>query len=400
MVRQQQFQEYQSKFKALKRQLFCRKLKIGHLKTNATHHRRKIYDPVEFLWLDMLLVAMGYVSIRTKACFLQDQIDHQQCKVLERLWNVVLPKKVPSIGYFSDYTKYFDARELEALQNQALKSIAFLRRDYNLISIDAKDVRRCKEKNAITVNVVINHALQASYVTHNEKAWIKRHLLATLAKLYEKSHHHGVDVFIGDSAYFNTTIKQWFEKRGYKALLPLKNTTDRLDSAIDNAINMSLRQGRSVQYDDYDKQSCKLIHDRVRLIAINYKRYPELQHWKYVLDITTTWTHPITGEITEKRRRYLTNLDVQLTQEATKRLRDLVRQHWQVETFHKYKDLHFVEDRFAKSSSKAVILALKNNLTRALQTSFGVNGKYTIQRFNITILSLLAFLWIFLAEHY
>ena len=82
------------------------------------------------------------------------------------------------MGFF-DYVQYFDQAEIESnriesnriesIQNKALRSIYFIESEFNLVSIDGKDIRHCSGRNVKSVNVVVNHALRGSYIVDSEQ---------------------------------------------------------------------------------------------------------------------------------------------------------------------------------------------------------------------------------------
>ena len=391
------------KLAQLKFQLLGCKLNVGHLNAKEKHSRRKIYNTVDFLWLNIVLTALGYVHIREKRHYLDMLNQDNNGKALIRFYRLIgiegFSTKLPSIGFFSDYVRYFDASELEAVQNEALRAIAFAKQEYNLLSIDGKDIRHCSGKNVKSVNIVVNHALRGSYIVDSEQTWIKHKLTEVIQDIFKDAPKRYV--FIGDGAYHNTRIRVFFARTGYSAILPMKNLTRRYAIRLNTVCDMRVNQRQHVEVEDYIKRNGAITHETIRLIPVKNTRYRELNHWTYVVSILTNTTNIKTGVATSRERRFLTNLDLPRVPESATKLRQLIRQHWQVETFHQYKDVNLKEDRYFKARTKAGYKSIVNNFSRLVQTLCAVNTKYDIESFRNAMLLLVAFLILFLAEqHY
>ena len=196
------------KLAKLKAQLLGNSLQVGHLNEKAKHSRRKIYNTVDFLWLNIVLTALGKVHIREKRHHLEMLSQTNDGKALRQFHKLIgiegFSTKLPSIGFFCDYVQYFDAVELELIQNKALRSISFIESEFNLLSIDGKDIRHCSGRNVKSVNIVVNHALQRSYIVDSEQTWIKNKLCEEIQEIFKEDPTRYVFIEMG-----RTTIRKY-----------------------------------------------------------------------------------------------------------------------------------------------------------------------------------------------
>jgi len=390
------------KLASLKHQILNNTIHIGHLDANATHSRRKTYETLDFLWLNIVLTALKYVHIREKRqhlMFLQETQGERHLTAFYKLIGIEgFATKTPSIGFFSDYVKYFDAQELEDIQNKALRQIAFIQAEFNLLSIDGKDIRNCKGRNVKSINVVVNHALRASFITDSETAWIKKYLTEVIEEYFKEDPTRYV--FIGDGIYHNTTIRHFFEDKGYLAILPMMGLTKQFKERLNTTQGIKINQNKHVVSTTHGKRNGMLLKETVLLIPLQNTRYSDFKAWTYVIDITTETTRLKDGLWSTKNRRFLTNLDLSCNLATTTKLRALIRQHWQVETFHQYKDVNLLEDKYSKARDKAGYKSIINNFARLVQTICGVNNKHEMEMFKNHLLLLVAFLFLFLTEQH
>ena len=390
-----------NKLAHLKEQLLGNSLVIGHLNANAKHSRRKIYETVDFLWINIVLTSLKFIHIREKRnylLFLHNSNNHKLLLTFYKLINVTdFAITIPSIGFFSDYVKYFESQQLENIMNNALKQINFIKSEFNLLSIDGKDIRNCNGRNIKSVNVVVNHSLRGSYIVDSEMTWIKNKLTSLIDELFKQDNSL---IFIGDGIYHNTRIRKFFADKGYLAILPMMNLTRRFEGRLNSNIGIKINQKKHVKYSTTDKRSSCIINETVMIIPIKSTRYREFNKWTYVIDIETISTNFKTDKEHTKHRRFLTNIHLPCNGEAAIKLRGLVRQHWQVETFHQYKDVNLLEDKYSKARSKAGYKSMINNFARLLQEICGVNNKHDIERFKNSVLLAIAFLFMFLTEQH
>ena len=390
------------KLPSLKHQFLDNQLNIGHLNPHATHSRKKIYNTVDFLWLNIVLTSLGYISIREKRHFLEFLNQSKGCKQLISFYRIIgiagFTQKVSSVGFFSDWIKYFDKQQLETVQNKALRAISFVKSEFNLLSIDGKDIRNCNGRNVKSINVVVNQSLRGSYIADSELTWIKNKLPSVIEDIFQEDPDKYV--FIGDGIYHNTAIRNFFEDKGYLAILPMMGLTHQFKERLNTTVGLNISQNKHTQHKTLHKRNGSIIDETVTLIPCTSSRYRDFDVWTYVIHIETRTTKINDGVWTYKDRRFLTNIKLPCTIEGLIKLRSLVRQHWQVETFHQYKDANFLEDKYSKSRNKAPFKSMVNNLARLVQTLCGVNDKHAIQQFRNTLLLLVAFLFIFLAEQH
>lgn len=66
MHKKNKIDTFLKKIATLKTQLLGKSLHVGHLNAKAKYSRRKIYNTVDFLWLNIVLTSLGYVHIREK----------------------------------------------------------------------------------------------------------------------------------------------------------------------------------------------------------------------------------------------------------------------------------------------------------------------------------------------
>lgn len=390
------------KLASLKHHILDKTIRIGHLDANATHSRRKTYETLDFLWLNIVLTALKYIHIREKRqhlMFLQQTQGERHLTTFYKLIGIEgFSTKTPSIGFFSDYVKYFDPTELECIQNKALRQIDFIQAEFNLLSIDGKDIRNCKGRNVKSINVVVNHALRASFITDSETAWIKKNLLHVIDDVFKEDPTRYV--FIGDGIYHNTAIRHFFEEKSYLAILPMMGLTRQFKERLNTTLGIQINQNKHVELTTCDKRNGFVAKETVMLIPLASTRYSDFKAWTYVIDITTETTRLDDGTWSTKHRRFLTNIDLPCTIATTTKLRALIRQHWQVETFHQYKDVNLLEDKYSKARSKAGYKSMINNFARLIQTICGVNSKHDIESFKNHLLLLVAFLFQFLTEQH
>lgn len=390
------------KLAKLKAQLLGSSLQVGHLNEKAKHSRRKIYNTVDFLWLNIVLTALGKVHIREKRHHLEMLSQTNDGKALRQFHKLIgiegFSTKLPSIGFFCDYVQYFDAVELELIQNRALRSISFIESEFNLLSIDGKDIRHCSGRNIKSVNIVVNHALQRSYIVDSEQTWIKNKLCEEIQEIFKEDPTRYV--FIGDGAYHNTKIRVFFAKTGYLAILPMKQLAKRFRIRLNTICDIKVNQRQHVEIEDYIKRNGVIAHETIRLIPVKNNRYREFNRWTYVLHIVTKTTNIKTNLETFKERRFLTNINLPCLPKSANTLRQLIRQHWQVETFHQYKDVNLKEDKYFKARTRAGYKSMINNFARLVQTLCAVNTKHDMELFKNAVLLLVALLVIFLAEQH
>lgn len=94
------------------------------------------------------------------------------------------------------------------------------------------------------------------------------------------------------------------------------------------------------------------------------------------------------------------NLDLPCIEASAKKIRQLIRQHWQVETFHRYKDVNIKEDRYSKARGKAGYKSMVNNFARLVQTLCSVDTKHDMKLFEKCVLALVVWLFILLTEQH
>ena len=390
------------KLSKLKTQFLGNSLRVGHLNAKAKHSRRKIYDTVDFLWLNIVLTALGKAHIREKRHYLEMLSQTNDGKALRKFHKLIgiegFSTKLPSIGFFCDYVQYFDPVELESVQNKALRSISFIESEFNLLSIDGKDIRHCNGRNVKSVNVVLNHALRGSYIVDSEQTWIKNKLCEEVHEIFKTDPTRYV--FIGDGAYHNTRIRVFFAKTGYLAILPMKQLAKRFRIRLNTLCDMKVNQRQHVEVKEHIKRNGVISHETIRLVPVKNNRYREFNRWTYAVSILTKTTNIKTNLETFNERRFLTNIDLPCIADSAHKLRQLIRQHWQVETFHQYKDINFKEDRYFKARTKAGHKSMVNNFARLVQTLCAVNTKHDIELFKNALLLLVALLIIFLAEQH
>ena len=254
------------KLASLKEQLLGKTLSIGHLDAKAKCSRRKKYDTVNFLWINIVLTALGFVHIREKRNHLAYLRGNNDDTVLLNFYELLgisgFSTALPSIGFFSDYVKYFNASELEDIQNRALRAIDFIKSEFNLLSIDGKDIRNCNGANVKSVNVVVNHALHSSYVVDSEQRWIKNKLTDVIDVIFKSTPNL---VFTGDGIYHNTRIRDFFAKKGYLAILPMKNLTRLYRRRLNSLTGIRINQNRHVVFEHSFKRNGAVVHEIVQI---------------------------------------------------------------------------------------------------------------------------------------
>lgn len=388
------------KLAEIKRKIDFDCLNIGHLKSSASHSRVKTYDTLEFLWLNIVLNSLKIIHIREKINFLEVLQSSKNKKNMLIFYKFIGIKdfntNIPSIGFFSDYVNYFDQTELENLLNQALTLIRHLKinnTEWSLISIDGKEIRNCSDSNKKSINIVRNKILTHSFLVDHEMTWIKNNLIEFIENNFTKN-----DVFIGDGIYHNTKIRRFFSQNGYKAILPMKTLTKLFRKRLNTVINLNHNKGKFLT--TYNKRNKHVIEEQITLIPTQTKLYKELNQWKYIIKIQTNSTNIKTNKLTVKTRSFLTNLDLSNTLETLKSLRNLINQHWQVETFHQYKDYNFLEDKYFKSRLKSGFKSIINNFSYILHQGCNFNNKHKIDSFKNSLLLLIGIFIYFLAEQH
>ena len=81
---------------------------------------------------------------------------------------------------------------------------------------------------------------------------------------------------------------------------------------------------------------------------------------------------------------YVSTINKPLSKELAQEFRDLIKGHWAVENFHKYKDINLKEDSYHKSISQACAQNYFNNL------AFTVHQYISTQKFKKLKFDLLA----------
>ena len=386
-----QYQTYHDKLCKLKERIFKKDIQIGHLRENSKHSRRKTYNTLDFLWLNIVLTSMKYIHIREKISYLQFL---KSSNMLDSFYQLIgvpdLSRKIPSIGFFSDYVKYFDSHQLEQVINDVLHEMRDVNTPSQLMSIDGKDIRHCRAQNVKSVNVVVNNQLLSSFNVNSEMSWVKEHFLNYIDKMFKQDKKRYI--FTGDGIYHHTEIRRFFAKRGYQAILPMSRLTHRFEGRLNSTVDMKAKQGFTLSYSENDKRNGMLINEKINIVKVdNNKRYKEFNQWKYVIKIESETTKLDDGQINFKTRRFITNVDVPLTMDSVKYFRQLIRKHWQVETYHQYKDMNLAEDRYSKSRKKAHYKSMLNNLAIMLHNTCGIKTKHQIEMFKNQVLMLVIF---------
>ena len=114
----------------------------------------------------------------------------------------------------------------------------------------------------------------------------------------------------------------------------MKRIARRFRTRLNTICNIKVNQRKYVVVEDYIKRNGVIAHETSRLIPVKNNRYREFNRWTYVLNILTETTNIKTNIETCRERRFLTNIDLPCIPESATKLRQLIRQHWQVETFH------------------------------------------------------------------
>ena len=392
-----------NKLVIIKRKINLNSLKIGHLNPKSNLYRIKSYHTTDFLWLNIVLSSLKVISIREKINFLTLLHNSKNSKNLIRFYKFIgldsFSTNIPSVGFFSDYVKYFDELELENLTNKALKLIAEnnnFTHEFNLYSVDGKDIRNCGGTNIKSINAMCNGVLIDSFHVDSEQSWIKNNLTIFIKDNFIGNNN----VFIGDGAYHNTKIRRFFSQNGFLAILPMKKLTNLFKKRLNTVQDINTIQNKHVTINHVDKRNKSVIEETVKLIPVKNKFYRELNQWTYIVEIISLTTHIKTNIINSKTRRFLTNLNLPATTQTARTIRDLIKQHWRVETFHQYKDYNLLEDKYYKSREKAAYKSMINNLAYLIQKTCGFDNKHKIDALKMNILLLIAFLFTFLTEQH
>jgi hypothetical protein len=390
------------KFKRLRKKILGTSLTVGHLDATAKHSRRKIYDTVDFLWIHIVLNALGCVTIRSEMAHLTWLLKKNRLTSFYKLIGVTnFPKKIPSLGFFSDFVNYFDLIEFQKIMNLALAKTPIIndilkQTEYKMFSVDGKHIRRCiGGVNVQSVNVVVNHVLQRSFMVDSEATWVKDHLTNLIEEIFKEDKEHYV--FIGDGLYHNERIRKFIKDNGYLAILPMMHLTKQFEGRLNFNVDIKKNQNKHKFVNTTEKSKGWITDETVTITPAPISRYRDFEKWTYIVDLHAVSTHIKTGEVKINDRRFLTNLDLPCTDETATKLRALIRQHWQVETFHQYKDINFKEDRYPKAKHKAAYRAIINNLSKLLQTMHGVKGVHDIANFKVETVLAIAFLFLFFA---
>ena len=405
MYNQQSIKLIFGKIVKIKEKILFNSLTIGHLNPLASHSRSKKYNTVNFLWLNIVLTSLNIIHIREKTNFLELLKNSRKNKNLKVFYNLIGIKdfnlNTPSIGFFSDYVNYFDENELEIIMNKALNLLGKLKLekvDFNLISIDGKDIRNCRDSNKKSINIVANKILFKSFLVDHEMTWIKDKLTDFIQENFNRKKDK--NIFIGDGAYHNTRIRRFFVQKGFLAILPIKNTTKLFKKRVNTVIEMVVNQSKHKELTSFNKRNKHVIEEKVILISTKTKIYKELSQWNYLIKIITKSTCIKTDKLTVKTRLFITNVKLPDEISTVKTFRDLIRQHWQVETFHQYKDYNLLEDKYFKSRLKAGYKSIINNFSYLLQQSCNFKNKHKINNLKNSLILMIGFIFIFLAEQH
>ena len=223
--------------------------------------------------------------------------------------------------------------------------------------------------------------------------WIKDKLTNFIEENFSKNKDK--NIFIGDGAYHNTRIRRFFVQKGFLAILPIKNTTKLFEKRVNTVIEMVVNQNKHKELTSFNKRNKHVIEERVILIPTKTKIYKELSQWNYLIKIITKSTCITTDKLTIKTRLFITNVELPDEISTVKTFRDLIRQHWQVETFHQYKDYNLLEDKYFKSRLKAGYKSIINNFSYLLQQSCKFNNKHKINNLKNSLILMIGFIFIF-----
>ena len=331
------------------------RLKLHRFVKKSNNYCRYGYE--NLLWLELLLRLLGLNSLREKVNFLKHLEGEGRLAIFYQRSQVHFIKSVsvPSLATFSQYKRHFNTNQctyddLFKLLSQEVQQALFLKETMAHVAVEAKSILNTglsRHTHVQNIHATLGQQLLLHDTTDNESRWVKHHFYEFLAQLKSLPLLKDKQILLtGDGLYNNQNTRKHLRDKGFYYLLPVKSPPKRLRRLLSHK-----KPIRTEEKTEKVKQ--QVIHRKSTL----YKIKANGEGITYSLVIEKT-LHSLRNNTQKKQiQTLITNCPDETLDYA------LIKQHhWQVETFHKMKDVWFKEDRYHKSKQNASSYSFINNV--------------------------------------
>ena len=358
------------------------RLKLHRFVKKSNNYCRYGYE--NLLWLELLLRLLGLNSLREKVNFLKHLEGEERLAIFYQRSQIHFRKgiSVPSIATLSQYKRHFNTKqctydELFKILSQEAQQALFLNKTMAHIAVDAKSILNTglsRHTHVQTIHATLGQQLLFHDTTDNESRWVKHHFYEFLTQLKSLSLLKDKQILLtGDGLYNNQNTRKHLRTQGFYYCLPVKSPPKRLRRLLGDKKFLKTEEST-------EKVKQQVIHRKSTL----YRLKPNGEGITYSLVIEKN-IHSLKDN-TQKRQiqTLITNCPDETLNYA------LIKQnHWQVETFHKMKDVWFKEDRYHKSKQNASSYSFINNLLAFITQFLGIK-----QQNEMKILSFELYQWL------
>lgn len=358
------------------------------------------YGNAHLFFIEFVLNLLGFKTIDSKVDYL---LDLQKKGLLITFYQALGIKKfhrksidlnnIPAKSTFSEYknTIQLNSPSLLLVNVRAAKVKEIIEKESLIhIAIDGKDIRNTGSTehagNVKSIHLYGHNLLFYNEFTNNENNWIKDNLQSTITLIKEQINKPLL--FTGDGIYNNAVTRKIFNELGVYYLLPFKKKSKIKEEIFVNT--KTVRNGKDVRISGSQIALYEWTLYKIKQNKENIQHYLHID--KYLIDNRKRHKHNnyIENPVVYVEQKYLTNHPDPNIDYFKHKI-----DHWQVETYHNFKDIILEEDKHHKSRENAKIYATINDIVAFFYKQEKINKTTKIKLQSVFYHELILFLKFF-----